>query len=105
MIIWLKRKHAFFLFFLSGSDRRFDNTIANCFLGATRTSLDEELISPFHPVAALSRLTVSRNIKGYEMELQTKTTGLWQTSKRNWPLWKLWIPNEDKYMQETINVF
>ena len=57
---------------LSGCDRLIDNTIANWCLGATHTPLDEALVSPFHPVTALSRLTVCRNIKGYEMELQTK---------------------------------
>ena len=68
---------------LLDSVRRSDNTIAVWCLGATHTSLDEALVSPFHSVASLSRLTVCRNIKDYEMELQTKTTGLWQTSKRN----------------------
>ena len=38
----------------SGSDQRFDNTIANWCLGATHTSLDEALVSPFHPVTDLS---------------------------------------------------
>ena len=68
---------------LSSSDQRFDNTILlSGVLGATHTSLDVALVSPFHPVAALSRLIVCRNIKDYEMELQTKTTRLWQTSQK-----------------------
>ena len=68
---------------LSGGDQRFDNTILlSGVLGAAHTSLDVALVTPFHSVAALSRLTVCRNIKDYEMELQTKTTGLWQTSQK-----------------------
>ena len=39
---------------LSGSDQRFDNTVAFWCLGTTHTSLDVALVSPFHPVAALS---------------------------------------------------
>ena len=42
---------------LSSSDQRTDNLVLAC-LGTTHTSLDVALVSPFHPVAALSRSTL-----------------------------------------------
>ena len=65
---------------LSGSDRRIDNTLAELMTGTTHTFLDESLVSPFTQSQS-SQLTACRNIKGYEMELRTKTTGLRQTTK------------------------
>ena len=67
---------------LSGSDRRFDNIVTDVCLGTTHTSLDVALVSPFHPVAAPSRLALCWNIQDPQLNYKLTLTGLWQTSKR-----------------------
>ena len=57
-------------------------------LGTTRTSWDVALVSPFHPVAALSRSALCWNIKDPQMNYKQTLTGLWQTSKKKTnPYW------------------
>ena len=67
---------------LSDSDQWIDNIIADRSLGTTHTSLDMALVSPFHPVAALSWSALWWNIKDTQMNYKLTLTGLWQTSKR-----------------------
>ena len=66
---------------LSGSDQRIDNLVLAC-LGTTHTSLDVAPVSPFHPVATLSRSALCWNIQDPQMNNKLTLTGLWQTSKR-----------------------
>ena len=51
-------------------------------LGTTHTSLDVASVSPFHPVAVLSRSALCWNIKDPQMNYKLTLTGLWQTFKR-----------------------
>ena len=67
---------------LSSSDQRFDNIVAFWCLGTTHTSLNVALVSPFHPVAALSRSALCWNIQDPQLNYKLTLTGLWQTSKR-----------------------
>ena len=67
---------------LAGSDRRFDHIVADGCLGTTHTSLDVALVSPFHPVAVLSRSALCWNIQDPQMNYNLTLTGLWQTSKK-----------------------
>ena len=73
---------------LSGSDQRFDNIVAFWCLGTTHTSLDVALVSPFHPVAALSRSALCWNIPDPQLNYKLTLTGLWKTSKRKLILMK-----------------
>ena len=83
---------------LSGSDQRFDNIVAFWCLGTTHTSLDVALVSPFHPVAALSlslSLSLSLpslrlNIQDPQLNYKLTLTGLWQTSKKKLTLMEAW---------------
>ena len=65
---------------LLGSDQRFDNTVAFWCLGTMHSSL--ALVSPFHPLAALSRSALCWNIQDPQINYKLTLTGLWQTSKR-----------------------
>ena len=51
-------------------------------LSTTHTSLGVAFVSPFHPVAALSRSALCWNIQDPQMNYKLTLTGLWQTSKR-----------------------
>ena len=51
-------------------------------LDTTQTSLDVASVSPFHPVAALSRSALCWNIQDPQLNYKLTLTGLWQTSKR-----------------------
>ena len=75
---------------LSDRDQHFDNIVAFWCLGTTHTSLDVVLVSPFHPVAALSRSALCWNIKDLQMNYKLTLTGLWQTSKRKLTLMEIW---------------
>ena len=84
---------------LSGSDQRFDNIVTFWCLGTTHTSLGVALVSPFHPVAVLSRSVLCWNIKDPLLNYKLTLTGLWQTSKKKLTL-MLEIPNADTYIHE-----
>ena len=90
---------------LSGGDQPFDTILLSGVLGATHTSLDVASVSPFHPLAALSRLTVYRNIKDNEMELQTKTTGLGRTFQKKLTLMEALNTKWEQAYAKTITEF
>ena len=69
------------VFFLFQAVTIWSTTPFSC-LGTTHTSLDVALVSPFHPVAALSRSALCWNIKDPQMNYKLTLTGLWQTSKK-----------------------
>ena len=51
-------------------------------LGTTHTSLDVALVSPFHPVAALSRSSLCWNIQDPRINCKLTLTGLWQNFQK-----------------------
>ena len=59
-------------------------------LGTTHTSLDVASVSPFHPVAALSRSALCWNIQDPQLNYKLTLTWLWQTSKRKLTLMEAW---------------
>ena len=67
---------------LSGGNQRFDNIVADVCLGTTHTSLDMALVSPFHPIAALSRSAFCWNIKDPQRNYKLTLTGLWQNFQK-----------------------
>ena len=67
--------------YLSGSDQRIDNLVLVC-LGTTLTSLDVASVSPFHPVAALSRSALCWNIQDPQMNHKLTLTRLWQNFQK-----------------------
>ena len=81
----------------SDSDQRFDNIVDNIWcLGTTHTSLDVALVSPFHPVAALSRSALCWNIQDPQpsnkltlMEARNTKCGHKHTWKRLTYFWHL----------------
>ena len=66
---------------LSGSDQRIDNLVLAC-LSTMHTSLDVTLVSPFHPVAALSQSALCWNIQDPQMNRKLTLTGLWQNFQK-----------------------
>ena len=76
------RQRGTYFLSLSGSDQRFDSVVAFWCLGSTHTSLDVALVSPFHPVAALSRSALCWNIQDPQLNYKLTLTGLRQTFKR-----------------------
>ena len=67
---------------LSGGDQRIGNIVADGCLGTMHTSLDVTLVSPFYPVAALSRSAVCWNIKEPQRNYKLTLTGLWQNFQK-----------------------
>ena len=82
-------KREWYYLSLSGCDQRIDNIVLAS-LGTTHTSLDVALVNPFHPVAALSRSALCRNIQDPQMNYKLTLTELWQTSKRKLILMEAW---------------
>ena len=74
-----KGEQTIFLFQAVTSD--LTTSLLTC-LDTTHTSLDVALVSPFYPVAALSRSALCWNIQDPQMNYKQILAGLWETSKR-----------------------
>ena len=94
-----KGDQAFFLFQAVTSGLA--TSLLTC-LGTTHTSLDVALVSPFHPVAALSRSALCWNIQEPQMNYKLTLTELWQTSKRKLTLMEA---RNTKRIFDTISMY